>query len=123
MRTRLQDTTPSSGPPLKAGELILGYSDEAHNAPPIPQSDVLSRNGSYIAYRRMQKHVGKFRDFLRANGESPEEQELIAAKLMGRWRSGAPLVFVPEKEDKELGKDPQRNNNFSYKKEDPPWWQ
>jgi len=71
----------------------------------------------------MQKHVGKFRDFLRANGESPEEQELIAAKLMGRWRSGAPLVFVPEKEDKELGKDHQCNNNFSYKKEDPPWWQ
>src|SRR5256884_3488813 len=30
-------------------------------------------------------------DFLRAHGETPEQQELIAAKLMGRWRSGAPL--------------------------------
>ena len=119
MRTRLQDTTPSSGPPLKAGELILGYSDEAHNAPPIPQPDVLSRNGSYIAYRRMQKHVGKFRDFLRANGESPEEQELIAAKLMGRWRSGAPLALCPLHDNPELGADPRRNNDFLYEADDP----
>jgi deferrochelatase/peroxidase EfeB len=38
---------------------------------------------------------------------------------MGRWRSGAPLVLAPNKDDPELGADPQRNNNFSYKHEDP----
>ena len=41
-----------------------------------------------ITYRRLEEHVGKFRDFLAEHGEPPEEQELIAAKLMGRWRSG-----------------------------------
>ena len=33
-----------------------------------------------------------------------EEQELMAAKLMGRWRSGAPLVLAPEKDDPALGR-------------------
>jgi len=63
--------------------------------------------------------VGAFRDFLRANGATPEEQELVAAKLMGRWRSGAPLVLAPTKDDPELGADRQRNNNFDYGKMDP----
>ena len=60
--------TPGSGPPLKPGEFILGYPDE--NGPPVdlPQPEILSRNGSYMAYRRLQEHVGRFRDFLRQNG-------------------------------------------------------
>ena len=43
----------------------------------------------------------------------------MAAKLMGRWRSGAPLVLAPEKDDPALGADLQRNNNFNYKEMDP----
>ena len=85
----------------------------------LPQPEILSRNGSYMAYRRLQEHVGRFRDFLREHGKTPEEQELIAAKLMGRWRSGAPLVLAPDKDDPALGADPQRNNDFNYKQMDP----
>ena len=69
---------------------------ERRNAGPLPQPEILSRNGSYLAYRRMEEHVGAFRDFLRQQAETPEEQELLAAKLMGRWRSGAPLVLAPD---------------------------
>src|SRR5207248_4865421 len=72
-----------------------------------------------MAYRRMEEHVGAFREFLRRNGQTPEEQELVAAKLMGRWRSGAPLVLAPEKDDPALGADSQRNNDFNYSKMDP----
>ena len=64
-----------------------------------PQPEILARNGSYMAYRRLEEHVGKFREFLRQHGDTAEEQELIAAKLMGRWRSGAPLVLAPDKDD------------------------
>ena len=88
------DPTPGSGAPLKPGEFILGYPDEDGPAANLPQPEVLSRNGSFMAYRRLEEHVAQFRDFLRANGDTPEEQELIAAKLMGRWRSGAPLVLA-----------------------------
>jgi Dyp-type peroxidase family len=105
---------PGSGPPIKAGEFFLGYDDEAGPAPPLPQPEVLSRNGSYLAYRRLQEHVGAFRDFLRRHGKTPDEQELIAAKLMGRWRSGAPLVLSPQNDDPALGADLDRTNDFNY---------
>ena len=111
--------TPGSGGLLKPGEFILGYPDEDGPPANLPQPQILSRNGSYMAYRRLQEHVGKFRDFLREHGKTPEEQELIAAKLMGRWRSGAPLVLAPDKDDPALGADPQRNNDFNYKQMDP----
>ena len=104
---------------LKPGEFILGYPDEDGNGPHLPQPEVLSRNGSYLAYRRLAEHVGAFRDFLAQHGSTPDEQELLAAKLMGRWRSGAPLVLAPEKDDPELGADPARNDAFGYKDADP----
>ena len=114
-----EQPTPGSGALLKPGEFILGYPDEDGNGPHLPQPEVLSRNGSYLAYRRLQEHVGAFRDFLARNGRTAEEQEMVAAKLMGRWRSGAPLVLAPEKDDPELGADPHRNNAFNYKDADP----
>jgi Dyp-type peroxidase family len=114
-----EEPTPGSGAPLKAGEFILGYPDEGGPPANLPQPEILSRNGSYMAYRRLQQHVGAFRDFLRQHGRTPEEQELVAAKLMGRWRSGAPLVLAPDKDDPALAADPQRNNDFNYKQMDP----
>jgi Dyp-type peroxidase family len=114
-----EEPTPGSGEALKAGEFILGYPDE--NGPPfqLPRPELLSRNGSFMAYRRLEEHVGAFRDFLKEHGKTPEEEELIAAKLMGRWRSGAPLVLAPDKDDPALGADPQRHNDFNYKQQDP----
>ncbi len=114
-----EEPTPGSGAPLKAGEFLLGYPDEHGNVADRPKPEALARNGTYMAYRRLQEHVGKFREFLRQHGETPEEQELIAAKLMGRWRSGAPLVLSPDKDDPALGADLQRNNDFNYKEMDP----
>jgi Dyp-type peroxidase family len=111
--------TPGTGAPLKPGEFILGYPDESGPPVNLPQPEILSRNGSYMAYRRLQEHVGRFRDFLRQNAQTPEEQELLAAKLMGRWRSGAPLVLSPDKDDPQLAADPKRNNAFNYKEMDP----
>jgi Dyp-type peroxidase family len=114
-----EQPTPGSGAPLKAGEFILGYPDEDGPQQLLPQPEILSRNGSFLAYRRLEEHVGRFRDFLAQHGQTAEEQELIAAKLMGRWRSGAPLVLAPEKDDPALGADMQRNNDFNYKEMDP----
>src|SRR5262249_35901874 len=109
-----EEPTPGSGPPIKAGEFFLGYPDESDAQPALPQPEVLSRNGSYLAYLRLEEHVGAFRDFLRQHGETTEEQELIAAKMMGRWRSGAPLTLSPDKDDPDLGTDMQRTNDFNY---------
>ena len=111
--------TPGSGRAAQAGRIHPRLSRRKRPPYPMPQPEILSRNGSYMAYRRMEEHVGKFRDFLRQHGQTPEEQELMAAKLMGRWRSGAPLVLAPDKDDPALGADLQRNNDFNYKQMDP----
>lgn len=114
-----EQPTPGSGAPLKPGEFILGYPDEYGPVVDIPEPHELSRNGSFMAYRRLREHVGLFRDYLGANADTPEGQELLAAKFMGRWRSGAPLVLAPDHDDPQLGEDPQRNNDFNYKEMDP----
>jgi Dyp-type peroxidase family len=105
--------------PLKAGEFVLGYLDETGALPPMPQPDVLGRNGTYVAFRKLHQRVAAFREYLRAQSSSAEEQELFAAKMVGRWRSGAPLALSPERDDPVLGADPFRNNNFLYHDDDP----
>jgi hypothetical protein len=104
---------PTLGAPLKAGEFILGPLPICHS-----RKFFLAMAATW-AYRRLQEHVGKFRDFLREHGQTREEHELLAAKLMGRWRSGAPLVLAPDKDDSALAADMQRNNDFNYKQMDP----
>ena len=105
---------PGQGPRIKAGEFILGYPGEAGVPLPMPQPDVLGRNGTYVGFRKYQARVGAFNRFLHANGSTDDERELLAAKLVGRWRSGAPLTLAPDVDNPVLGADPQRNNDFNY---------
>ena len=105
--------------PLKAGEFILGYLDESGRLPQQPQPEVLGRNGSYVAFRKLHQDVAAFRRYLAAHATSAAEEEWLAAKMMGRWRSGAPLALCPEHDDPALGADPQRNNDFLYNDDDP----
>ena len=104
--------------PLKAGEFVLGYRDELGGIQRT-QPELLGRNGTYIVFRKLQQRVAAFRQFLKANSTGPEDQELLAAKMMGRWRSGAPLALCPFHDDAELGADRRRNNNFLYEEDDP----
>src|SRR5262249_23077120 len=94
---------PGFGRPIKAGEFILGYPAESGPLLPMPQPDILGRNGTYVGFRKYQARIGAFNRFLRANGRSAAEQEFLAAKLVGRWRSGAPLTLAPEVDDPALG--------------------
>ncbi|MFF5406721.1 Dyp-type peroxidase [Streptomyces misionensis] len=112
---------PGSNPqeaPIKAGEFILGYPDETGGLPSMPSPDVLGRNGTYVAVRKIHTNVAAWRRFLRANSSSAEEEALLAAKMVGRWPSGAPLTLSPEHDDPELAADPQRVNNFLYREHD-----
>jgi len=69
------------------------------------------RNGTYLVFRKLAQHVGLFRDFLTQNAP-PGGQDLLAAKLVGRWASGAPLTLHPTR-------DPGiASNDFGYHKKD-----
>ncbi|GGU74691.1 peroxidase [Streptomyces filipinensis] len=108
------DSLPGQGPPIKAGEFILGYPGEAGVPLPMPLPDVLGRNGTFVGLRNYQARVGTFNRFLREHAQTEQERELLAAKLVGRWRSGAPLTLAPTQDDPALGADARRNNDFTY---------
>jgi Dyp-type peroxidase family len=105
---------PGYGPKIKAGEFIMGYPDELGETCTSPKPEALRRNGTFLAFRKFHTRVAEFRKYIRQQASSPGEEELIAAKMVGRWRSGAPLVLAPERDDLKLGADADRNNCFSY---------
>jgi len=113
---------PGSNPqeaPLKAGEFVLGYENELGEVAEMPQPAVLGRNGTFVVFRKLHQDVAAFRQYLRANATSPEDEELLAAKFVGRWRSGAPLSLSPDRDDPALGADAARNNDFLFQDDDP----
>ena len=103
---------PSRQPMSKAGEFILGYRNEYDLLPPMPD---LGLNGSYLVYRQMEQDVVGFWNFVYAEAQhDPALAEWLAAKMVGRWRSGAPLSLAPLRDDPALGRDYRRNNSFLY---------
>ena len=122
---------------LAPGEFVLGYPNAYGQIPFAPtveaSSDTaglltpdendtgrlsLGRNGSYLVFRKLQQHVGSFWSYYRAQAEkskaadSAAEMNRLAAKSVGRWRSGAPLTLSPEEDTG------QPVNNFGYRKDD-----
>jgi Dyp-type peroxidase family len=106
--------TNSREPPIKAGEFIVGYPDETGCPSPMPLPEALGRNGTYIVFRKLHTRVAAYRNYLRDNAATREEEALLGAKMVGRWQSGAPLALCPELDDPELGADRHRNNDFLY---------
>jgi Dyp-type peroxidase family len=103
--------------PIKAGEFVLGYPDETGSLPPMPQPDVLGRNGTYLVFRKLHTDVAAYRRYLRERARDREDERLLAAKMVGRWPSGAPLALAPDADDPDLGADPSRNNSFGYRED------
>jgi Dyp-type peroxidase family len=117
------------GDQIRPGEFILGYPNEYNVLPsspsispdecsrgsqlkPIEENKLdFGRNGSYLVARKLEQNVPAFRKFLRVQaGDNPAEQEWLGAKLVGRWRSGAPLVLSPNADNKDL----YNRNDFDY---------
>ena len=90
--------------PLATGEFLLGYPDEAQemSGADIPSS--FSRNGTFMAYRKLHQNVVAFRTFLESTATQlaqvwglPRDDagEMLAAKIAGRWSDGVPLALAP----------------------------
>jgi Dyp-type peroxidase family len=71
----------------------------------------LGRNGSYLVFRQLSQDVFKFWSTLddrtrAANGaQDPTARDRLAAKMVGRWPSGAPLVKSPDRDNPQLMDD------------------
>jgi Dyp-type peroxidase family len=111
--------------PLKPGEFVLGYEDEiGPDGTQAPEPRELRLNGTYLVFRKLYQDVAAFRRFLATAAKSlygaddDDHQELVAAKMIGRWRSGCPLDLSPDRDDLAIAADPERRNNFTYAGDD-----
>jgi Dyp-type peroxidase family len=95
---------------------LLGYSNQQIRSAPDGAVGELLRDSSYAGLRWLSKDVAAFNAFLESEGPKlapglprKEASELLAAKLLGRWRDGTPLALSPDRPNPALAKD-----NFGY---------
>jgi Dyp-type peroxidase family len=105
--------------PLAPGEFVLGYRDEAGVVAGVRGDRPLEpflKNGSYMVVRKLRQDVALFNRFLLdAAGGDGAEAELLAAKIMGRWRDGTPLVSSPDRPaPRRRGASAEPDNDFAY---------
>ena len=88
---------------VKDGEFVLGYVNEygyRAEAPKLGPKGDLGRNGSYLVFRQTSQDVPRFNAFVeRLAAASPYTPDEFAARIVGRWKSGAPLVKAPVADD------------------------
>lgn len=108
------------------GQFVLGYPeqdpmDPLRPRPPAPRGPAWARNGSFVVVRRLRQDVAGFwrcarrhAEALRRKGVADMTDVRLAALLVGRWPSGAPLARTPEADDPELAADALANNHFGY---------
>ncbi len=136
----IQGLHPQSGnlPQVPAGEFILGYTNAYGLITECPRvhrqrdpdgllppaefgTHDLGRNGSYLVFRQLDQRVKAFWQFLDQasrdpdGSANPQRRLELAARLVGRWPGGAPLVESPEQDDPALATE----NSFSYQQSDP----
>jgi Dyp-type peroxidase family len=122
---------------VKAGEFILGYPNEYSlltETPTVgpehdPQQQLpdgpdgsrdLGCNGSYVVFRQLAQNVQEFWQFIdqatqQGGTSDPEARLKLAAKMVGRWPSGTPLVESPDQDNPALAD----KNEFAYHQADP----
>ncbi len=122
---------------VEPGEIVLGYLDnfgKPAEGPTVPRSGLtrdlrdaswapgrcdLGRNGSFLVFRQLAQDVPAFHAAVQAASEAttgrslPLSPEMVAAKVVGRWASGAPLVQSPDSDPGEAG-----SNGFGYAEHD-----
>jgi Dyp-type peroxidase family len=108
------------------GQFVFGYpeqdpTDPLRPRPPTTRGPAWARNGSFIVVRRLRQDVAGFwrcarrhAEALRRKGVSDMTDVRLAALLVGRWPSGAPLARAPEADDSVLAADALANNHFGY---------
>ena len=107
----------SLSPAVPASEDPLGVFSQS---PVDPNARDLGRNGSYLVFRQLSQDVRAFWSFVdRAvsteHGAESGSTVALAAKMVGRWPSGASLLQYPERDP---GK-PAADDSFGYAEADP----
>ena len=74
--------------PLKAGEFVLGYEDETYNVAPVPQPEVLGRNGTYVVFRKLHTRTAASASTCIRTPRTPPRRSGWAPRSSGAGRAG-----------------------------------
>jgi Dyp-type peroxidase family len=108
------------------GAFVLGQPGSSPDplipGPLSPSEPDWTRNGSFLVFRRLRQDVGLFWRTMREEaarlaklpGFEGMSDESLAARIVGRWPSGAPVNRVPEGDNEALGGDRFANNNIRF---------
>ncbi len=125
--------------PLNTGEFVIGYENETnfvargpsianwadphgflHDHPSYAgKRRLFGMNGTYLVFRKLRQDVAAFRKYIEDKSKEvscldpAKSRDLLAAKMMGRWPSGSPLVLSPDSP----GAEPR--NDFLFVDTDP----
>ncbi|KAJ5938688.1 hypothetical protein N7466_001822 [Penicillium verhagenii] len=109
------DPEPKKNEPLSCppGYIFVGHDGDPrqHKMPPW------SYEGSFLVFRQMDEKVPEFNKFVKeAASKIPNYQgdngaEKLAAHMMGRWKSGAPVALTPDKDDPSMA----TRNDFDFR--------
>ncbi|KAG1772906.1 hypothetical protein EV702DRAFT_1048505 [Suillus placidus] len=120
------------------GVIIMGYpGDPVRDDSTIKvKRPAWTKDGTIMVFRKLEQSVIAFEKYVRDNGRrwpefipggdksfkltKQEGEDLFAARLIGRWKSGAPLASYPFRDNKDAAKNPELNNNFDYVVRDNP---
>jgi len=112
---------------LWPGEFVFGYpgqNPDAPNfevkgdvkAPPVP----FMQNGAFMVFRRLAQLVPEFNASVKQASAGlgatvdKASPDLMGAQLVGRWKSGAPLILAPLQDDPALADGGPQVNNFEF---------
>lgn len=113
---------PGAPPAVPPGMFILGHPDSPQDGQsfavanqPMPIPSAVGQNGTFAAFRMLEQDVDAYEAFLDANSTSPDDRELLAARMLGRWRNGVPLSLSPTTPTPNPAIDPADYNSFDYR--------
>ncbi|PYI17504.1 Dyp-type peroxidase [Aspergillus violaceofuscus CBS 115571] len=111
------DPTPAPGEPhaCPPGYIFLGFEGD----PNKKRGPAWAKEGSFLVFRQLDQKVPEFEKFLEEkasqipgpNYAGPNGPAKLGAHLMGRWKSGAPVVHAYDEDKPELA----FNNTFDFR--------
>ena len=109
------------------GEFVFGYPQQMRTDidTPGPVADgglPWMKNGSLMVFRKLKQFVPEFDSTVDAAAKSLNmDAALLGARMVGRWKSGAPVSLSPLQDNSAQGGDELLNNDFEFGDDsDPP---
>jgi Dyp-type peroxidase family len=103
--------------------MLIFYSSTALTAAPGITRPSWALDGSFFVFRYLKQLVPEFNNFLEANAlevpkpilpGDPSGADLLGARLVGRWKSGAPIDLTPLRDNPAMGANLAQNNAFRF---------